>query len=184
MTIEERKVIENLSKKFGKDVNLGQLLEANYYVLRIKKERPIDISASLKDVLFCIFSVPDATYSSGKDDVNYQYGTIVEILSGCVGWSTFNDTDIAMGEILTEKQISTIADFLLGKRIGLFIPIEYYSTREVSKEELVDYLKNLQVNKTKFDEDAVDSIESILKFSKRDLSYCSKDFLATLENDK
>lgn len=133
MNSNERTVVENLVKQYGRGISLGELLD-------IKDNTPV------KDVMFELEGVYENAYECTGNSF-YIKGAIADIFEDEFYMKPMTGSDgIALADALSEDEVNELAAFFLGERD------EYYrsftkakASRSIERKEIIEYLKTLRV---------------------------------------
>jgi len=132
LSTQQRKMIENIAKEYGNDIKLGELLA-------IKDNTPIE------NVIFSITGTYVYAYESTGNHRTWT-GTIKEILKELDSWRMFDNPEAKISELIEEDELTELAKFFLGERNDRCLDyVTVDNSREVTLEEVRDYIGNLEV---------------------------------------
>lgn len=147
MTQKQYEFLQKLAKDLGSDITLGEILERTDLKPEAKPLVPIE------KVKFNISGILQYAYECTGEKQSWS-GTIIDVLEDLTSWTYFDADEMKktgtakMGEILTDKEINDLADFFFGNRYEKHLDyIEARANRKVTKDEVVEYLKRLDVRK-------------------------------------
>ena len=133
MTVNERKLLTKLALKYGDNITLKELIN-------MKDITPIE------EVKFDIHGVYVYAYECTGQTADWS-GTIREILAELTRYEySPSDKGALLGDVITEAQLSDLANFFIGKRYEDHVDhIKVDMSREVTLDEIKSYLKTLEV---------------------------------------
>lgn len=132
----ETNTVKELVKRYGEDITLGQLLKAEY-------------TQPIQEVTFKLEGIYDNAYECTGDSFS-RYGKIEDYFANEFGSPLETDkTGVPLSTVVSDSELNELANYFLGERDEYYqIYTKAVQSREVTHEEIVEYLKTLYVNKS------------------------------------